>query len=372
MGYEITRYRPELRPGVIELQRHLVSADPALNDAYFRWKHEQNPYTDGPIVYVAVIDGRVAGMRAFLGARWRLADNDGTASWLCACDLVVDPAHRSQKLFKRIQDVALPDLAERGFGPVLNWSANPITYGASVRSGWRLVAPYLSWARQTPSIRRARALPARMRRWPIAWRYVDVPARLTLRPGFAAMDAAWSRARHDPALAFEHEPRPDSMAALAQRSQARLAGHERDATYFRWRFDNPLSDYRYVFWNEPGLEGFLILQLRPLGDAADIGIVDWEASRPELFEAMLAPIAATGGYDSLSVWSATLPEAIRATLRQLHFEPLDTSRGDPAYRPGPLAIGAAGSDIGAIDPAHAPYFRDLSRWDLRMVYSDFY
>jgi GNAT superfamily N-acetyltransferase len=325
MNYEIVRYRPELRPGVVAIHKHLVSSDPALNDAYFQWKHERNPYTAAPIVYVALANGDVAGMRAFQGARWHFGDNAGTASWLCACDLVVDPAHRNQKLFRRIMDFALADLAAQGVGPILNWSANPITYGASLRSGWHLVAPYVTWARQTTRARRTRALAARMRRWPLAWRYTDLPARLALRPGFDAMDAAWSSRSEKPtALKLTQQPRFEAMAALAKRMSARLVRHERDATYFRWRLANPICDYRFLYWEDSALEGFLVLQVRRLGDGADINVVDWESSTPEIFEAMLSSLVEIGGYDTLSIWSATRPGAIKTILQRLGLEPIDT------------------------------------------------
>ena len=153
-SYEIERYRPDLRPGVIAIQKHLVSPDPLLNDAYFKWKHEDQSLTCGPIAYVALA-GSVAGMRAFQGARWRLGDAARTASWPCACDFVVDPAHRGQAVPPN-HGIRPRGSGQQGFGPVLNWSANPITYGASLRSGWRLVGPYTMWARHTARARRLR------------------------------------------------------------------------------------------------------------------------------------------------------------------------------------------------------------------------
>jgi GNAT superfamily N-acetyltransferase len=372
MSYEITRYRPDLRSGAIGLQKHLVSPDPVLNDAYFNWKHEQNPYAREPIAYLALSNGEVAGMRAFLGARWRLGESGRTASWLCACDFVVDPVHRGQKLFRRIMNFALADLAEQGFGPTLNWSASPITYGASLRSGWRLVAPYASWAHETSRARHAWRLAQRLRHWPLVWRFADLPASLALRPGFDALDAAWSRSGQTATMTFAREPRPEAMARLVDRISTRPIQHVRDAAYYRWRFANPLCDYRFVFWSAAGLEGFLVLQLARNGEAADISIVDWEASRPDLLEAMLSRVVAIGGYDRLSIWSATLPIHVTASLQRLGFMPVDDTRGDPAYRRGLLALGPGGSDIRETGPENAEIFSSFDSWDLRMLYSDFY
>jgi hypothetical protein len=269
-------------------------------------------------------------------------------------------------------EAALADLARQGAGPTLSWSANPITYRASLRSGWRLVAPYAAWARQTSRARRARAMAKRIRRWPLVWRFADLPVSLALRPGFDALDAAWSESGGSARVVIAKEARPEAMASLVERVGTRLIQHERTAAYYRWRFRNPLCDYRFLFCGEQVLEGFLVLQLSRRGDAADVNLVDWEASEPDILEAMLSRLVEAGGYDRLSIWSETLPAAIKGSLQKLGFALVDETRGDPAYRPGLLAIGPGGSDPRAAGPAEAEMFASFGRWGLRMVYSDLY
>ena len=131
-------------------------------------------------------------------------------------------------------------------------------------------------------------------------------------------------------------------------------------------------DYRFVYCDEAGLEGFLVLQAARLGEAADIGLVDWEARNPKYSRRWSRGWSKPGGYDSLSIWSATLPDHVRASLQRSGFVPVDKTRGDPNYRPGLLAIGPGGSDIRNAGPEEAGIFESLGRWDLRMAYSDFY
>jgi GNAT superfamily N-acetyltransferase len=372
MNYEILRYRPEFRPGVVALQRHLVSEDSDLNDRYFRWKHETNPYVREPLVYVALSDGKVAGMRAFQGARWQLGEGDATAFWPCACDFVVDPVHRGNKLFRQIMDLALADLAEEGIGPILNWSASPITYGASLRTGWRLVGPYAASTRHTARATNVRRWAERLRRLPLAWRIANLPISLCLRPGFNALDAAWSRSDPNGKVTIAAQPRLNSMGDLTLRTATPRVRHVRDATYYRWRFGNPLSEYRFVFFDESELQGFLVLRVARLGDGADVSIVDWAATRPEIFGSLLARVVEIGGYDSLSIWSATLDAPGLECLKKLGLEPDDQTRGLPDYRPGLLAIGPRGSDVSKADPRAAANLAGFDRWDLRPLYSDFY
>jgi hypothetical protein len=195
---------------------------------------------------------------------------------------------------------------------------------------------------------------------------------LALRPGFDALDAGWSQSGGTATMTLAREPQPEAMARLVDSISTRLIQHVRDAAYYRWRLANPLCDYRFVFWSAAGLEGFLVLQLARTGAAADISIVDWEASRPDILEAMLSRVVAIGGYDRLSIWSATLPVHVAANLQRLGFTPVDDTRGDPAYRRGLLSIGSGESDIRATGPEDAEVFSSFERWDLRMLYSDFY
>ncbi len=71
MEYELLKYRPELKEQILKLQTHLWSLwspDLALNRAYFEWKYDQNPYIDQPLIYVALCNGEVVGMRGLMGA----------------------------------------------------------------------------------------------------------------------------------------------------------------------------------------------------------------------------------------------------------------------------------------------------------------
>ena len=57
--YEIRKYTPDCRDQIVELQRGLWSGDTALNSAHLRWKYEQNPYLEHPLIYMALHEGRV-------------------------------------------------------------------------------------------------------------------------------------------------------------------------------------------------------------------------------------------------------------------------------------------------------------------------
>jgi len=372
VGYEIVPYRPALRPGIVGLYRHLIGCDDARNDSYFRWKHEENPYTAEPLVYAALIGGEVAGIRGFQGARWQIGESDVTADWLAACDLVIHPRHRGRKLFDQIMSFALADLARRGYELTLSWSANPITRALQLRSGWQLVGDYATWQVRTLRASRIYNWSRRLRHLPLVWRATPPLLSAVLPPSYDRLDAAWAKCP-DPNLQLAREPLPDAMSELAQGARSARIRHVRTPRFYRWRYRNPLSDYRFMYWREARVEGFMVLSLWRDGNGADIRILDWEASRPEILHAMLRRLAALGGCDTLSIWTATLGPECRKVLLDLGFEARDESRGDAAsFHPGLMVIGADSATVGGPGLHRDHVFQNLDRWDLRMAHSDAY
>jgi hypothetical protein len=185
------------------------------------------------------------------------------------------------------------------------------------------------------------------------------------------MDAAWAANAHAN-LELSRAPRADAMSELAQRTGDKCVRHVRDPDFYRWRFRNPLCDYRYVYWHESRLEAFAVLQLWRDGNGADVRIVDWEASRPEVFHSMLRRIAERGGSDVLSIWTAALEAEGRSTLANLAFRERDETRDGTTFRPGLMAIGADTDTIRESGLETHQLFSCLDRWALRMAHSDAY
>ena len=119
---------------------------------------------------------------------------------------------------------ALAVLAAEGVSVVANFSAAPITYLRSLRSGWRAVGSYAPWAR-------------------------DRVAGDGRRPPSTAGS-----------VMLEAGPRPTPMADLVRRCEdphsIRL---ERSRSFFEWRYRNPLSHYHFLYAESDPLEGYLVL-----------------------------------------------------------------------------------------------------------------
>ena len=133
----VVPYSAEHIPRVAELQRYLWSPDERLNVSYLEWKYHQNPYIRDPLIYLAFIGDKLAGMRGAFGTRWEVGDPATFITLPYPDDLVIDPAYRGQGIHRVIMNFALRDLAGRGYPYVVNLSASRITVDASMNMQWR-------------------------------------------------------------------------------------------------------------------------------------------------------------------------------------------------------------------------------------------
>jgi hypothetical protein len=290
--------------------------------------------------------------------------------------MVIAPEHRRRGLVTKLMTAALENLAATKYDYVFNLSAGDITLRTSLAMGWGSAG----WAR-----------PMRWR----SWRYI-LQSRLLDRvyrlPGAAGMMAHLGQAlggtrsladvdlaparhafRHTPQLSVEDAPRCDAMAELI----ARIGGdgrirHVRDSKYFRWRFQNPLSRYRFIYWDEGRLEGYLVQQeyTSPYANPEVLNIVDWEASDIAIQEALLdAAFSTFAKMRPLTIWSATLSKPVVALLERRGFHSLKPPAGEEVF---PTAILVRPVDLrqsnGMWTLAGLPLL-DTKSWDLSMLIS---
>jgi hypothetical protein len=309
-GYEIVPYKPEHRPQVLELQTHLWSPDIDRNDAYLRWKYEDNPSTDSPLIFLALFHGNVVGMRGAFGVPWVAGNPPQSIAALCVGDLVVAPAHRGRLLFYPIMETAVRELAAGGYRYLLSMSGSAVTHKLSMLVGFQKIGEY--------SMLQTRGNPAR-----------------NLPRGF---------------LSLEPEPRPREMADLVHHigSDGRIRV-SRDSAWFAWRFRNPLSDYRFLYAESNGaLDGYLVLQHSGKRPEEGLRIMDWE-------------------FTDSAAGDALLREARIGLLHHRGFTPYTPADG---HRRGPLLIALPGTNIESPIAGRSPL--DLADWELRMSDSDSY
>ncbi len=362
---------------MLEIQRHLWSPDLDVNDAYFAWKYERNPSLSEPLA-ILVLDGdRVVGMRGAFGSPWVVEPAGHPLQALCAGDAVVAPDHRGRGLATRITEALASEAHRRGWNLLINTSSGGAVRHLSLKSGWREVGeirPLALWWEVRD--------PVPPERFEHLSSLLSLAARLRGRPSRAhepllRLDRRVRRAGMKPgsAVSVSREPLPQQMAALAASVPARGTIRERrDASFFEWRFSNPLCSYRFFFLAEgqPGqLAGYAVLHAHGPEHDTGINLVDWEASTPEALTVLLEAIRHVARNERITTWPTGADPRLVAVLAENGFRSAPAPE-PPAVRPALLVLPLRETEtiesreVGGADPLK------LENWDLRMTASDFY
>jgi hypothetical protein len=369
-GYEVRPYLPRYRAQILELQRYLWGADPALNDAYLRWKYEQNPYAPQVRIYLAFQGERLVGMRGFVGTRWEAGVPRAEVPIWCPDDLVIAPEHRDRGLFTAIMNTALDDLAAQQSGFALSIGSRELTVLGSLTMGWKRFGGLERQGLSSQHYRRSHRWRHRLGQMRLIWRLAGIPW-LNPRSRFDRLDRSFPAGPDRDTIRLAQDPDVDGMAALVEELgyDGRIR-HVRDAQYFAWRFRNPLREYRFLYAGGSRLTGYLVLH-RSVSDRdanAPIHLVDWEASSSAVAENLLDAALQGGKFPAIVTWGAALPAGNEALLKSKGFQPIQRARAARGTYCGlvrPLRSG--------IPPAQwtlaGRNLLDPGSWDLRMLYS---
>jgi GNAT superfamily N-acetyltransferase len=372
--HELVRYHPDRKEQIASVQRNLWSADVGLNTAYFGWKYEENPFMKAPVLQLALREDRVVGMRGMFGSCWEIGSPARRVFVPCADDFVIEPAHRNHGIGGAIMRAAVADVALADFPYAFSLSAGPVTLAASLVAGWRTVDSMRPARRTSGSTAFINRIAARLRTVPLLWRCTGSIVRAHHRGvggPFRALDrrARPAGGRSSAAVRVETAPPVEAMADLVARlgHDGRLR-HVRDETYLRWRYRDPLHEYRFLVQGTDRLNGYLVLQAHRTEPERGIRIVDWEATTPEVRMDLLRAALERGRCPSLTVWAATLPRETEAPLAALGFVP--TSSGSQLRGVATTMIRPLGPAGAGVDPIlEGRRLLDLASWDMRMVYS---
>jgi len=217
----IRDFDPADRPAVVDLLRRVLDrpGDAVHDDAYFRWKHLENPFGRS-LMLVAEAEGRIVGFRAIM--MWQLQMGGSPLRAGRPVDTVTDPSWRRQGVFSTLTRAALSRLKELGIDLLFN-TPNDQSLPGYLQMGW------------TPVGRARRDV------------FVAGPAVLAqtawarIRRGREGNGATWRAPSEDaltPWAAFA------SALPVSPNGGVRVA---KDGAYLRWRYgSHPWFRYRLI------------------------------------------------------------------------------------------------------------------------------
>jgi hypothetical protein len=274
---------------------------------------------------------------------------------------------------------ALTELEDQPYEFVISLSAAENSSACNRKMGWEKIGELqtMDWhaGKRSDSFRRiARRLPV----LPAVYHYFrsrSGPPPLSAEPSppFHMLEQNIDRPRHvqTSQVILEKTPRPEAMAALAecQGNDGRIR-HVRDEKFYRWRFRNPRCNYRFLFVEKAGLEGYLVLQQDVHISTDAVCIVDWEATSVEVFSDLVRTAIHGGGFQSVGIWSTTLSAVLRKMLSECGFRSAgENGSAEPVYVK-PVLVKPLRAAEGLLMGGRS--LSDISNWDLRAIYSDSY
>ena len=377
---KFVQYRPELRNDVLNLTKHLWGPNSSGNAAYLDWKYRDNPNLGwkSPLIFLALDDGKVIGMRGVHATRLEADGNEGQVI-PCFGDTVVSPEFRGRRLLTPLTELAIATLEKMGYHYLLGVSNIPATYFHLLKLGWKPAVYYMpqqrfSWRLRWLSrgYRLARRLPI-VADWASAIRQKTSQSRSIM---FAKDDGVFAdldenSASGEPSISVATDARPEAMADLIRRlgGDGRIR-QVRDVPYLDWRYKNPHADYRFFFHGYPEIRGYVVVHSRRFDNFGGVNLVDWEATTSDVRRDLLRAALNWGRFKSVTTWSQGLQDETLNLLHKEGFRSKNEWEAVKAYRPGILirSFSTQNYDESAIVGRRCLFRGD--DWDLRMLYSD--
>lgn len=375
--YEFVRYQPGHKSEVMELFAQLWPPDKELNSAYFDWKYCRNPYVSDPLIFVALHRREVVCVFCWLPGMYRAGDREQRYLCVAGSDAVTRQDHRRRGLHDMLKNTSIEQLEAESYQFEISMSNNEHSRGSALK--WGAMVTELTVMQRVPSrdtgrLRRiVRTLPVlsticrRFNEDASRWR----PTMDESRP-FQVLDRNYEGTDHfgRSHTVLEERPRPREMALLAGlHSRTGRIGQVRDERFYAWRYENPFSAYRFLFWEKTGLQGYLVLRQPAQGRSNAAFVVDWEAAGTGVFREMLDVVIRYGGFGSIGIWSVGIDADLMKVLTRCGFRPTGktTSSGGTCFCPSIVARPFRGADEWRMAGRDV---REISNWDLRPIYSD--
>ena len=223
MELQYKKYSPEYKNQVIDLLDNLWHFPYEEKLAYFKWKFEDNPYTDEVLGFVALDGDRVIAYRGYMIIPIVYQNSE----YLCAslADTVTHPDYRRKGIFAAITKFSIDEIMKDGrFLISTNSSSGGKTMGGYLKLGWR------------PFSEREHLL--RFNMWGLVNKFIK-------HKKFDPIIDLEYNSRKDFHFILTRENRPSDIVSI-QYDYFRIS-HKRDKDFYSWRFGNPHNKFLFAY-----------------------------------------------------------------------------------------------------------------------------
>ncbi len=284
---------------LVELMQFLWGEDEQANRSYFKWKYEDNPYTEIPLGVVALSNEQVVGFRGYFAMQYQITGLNQKLTILNPGDTVVHPDYRRMGLSVRMGELAARELSAQ-YRIMLNTTSTSVSLPGYLRMGFQPV---------TPKTYHSRYRVTGLLSYILKYRDPSPPRRDWTSPAMVGE------------IMVADEPRPDEMASVIemQRHDQKKLEVYQDQAFFQWRYQNNKNHYRFYYDLQGGsTKGYVVIRLSPNHRRGYI--VDSGAIEPASIERILQVIIDQRHLDIISIYRHCIDPSLSSLLDKLGFK----------------------------------------------------
>jgi GNAT superfamily N-acetyltransferase len=142
---KIRSAKPEDRAAILDLVRLCLGEGKIpRTEAFWNWKHEENPFGPSPTLVAEDAKGTLIGLRTFL--RWEFFTLGQKVHAVRAVDTATHPEHRGKGIFSTLTRQLADEMRDQGVDFIFN-TPNDKSRAGYLKLGWKEVGRFPLWVK---------------------------------------------------------------------------------------------------------------------------------------------------------------------------------------------------------------------------------
>ncbi len=379
MDYTISKYSDDFENHIDQIARLKTinwGLDFDVFRSYVKWNYIDRPHSKQPIIYFVRSGDEIVAMSGVYETTWQLKGATARFSALCSADILILQEYRNKGIYKEMANFVMEDLDRMGVQHFFSLNATPLNTMISLSMGWKSIGEIKIIKKQFQSKgSRAMAL-AKKLAGPYARKLlrktgINMILKRRKRDNSARIEMIYHNpgTQLPPHILLDNKPRPAEMALLVNSTlPSNKITQVRDEMFFRWRYNNPLSKYLFLYWYGDGLKGYLVLQshLYSVESGGAHSIFELEATDASIKIELLNTLISLMNSGSISTWANMLDRDSYDFLVSKGFKEdnLPKSAKEP---PQTILVRLLGQENNKIE-FQGLNLLDSKSWDYKMIY----
>lgn len=379
MKHEILKYSDDFENHIDQIARLKTinwGLDFDVFRSYVKWNYIDRPHSKPPIIYFVRAGEEIVAMRGAYETTWQLKGVSARFNALCSADLLILEGYRNKGIYRELADFVMEDLERMGVQHLFSFNATPLNTMISLSMGWKSIGEIKTVTKQfqtggSKAMELAKKLAGPYARKLLRKTGIGMILNRSKRDNSQRIDMIYHNpgTKLPPRILLDQKPKPAEMALLVNSTlPENKITLVRDEMYFRWRYNNPLSKYLFLYWYDDGLKGYLVLQshLYSMESGGTHNIFELEAADSSIKIELIDTLISLMNSGSISTWANMLDRDSYDFLVSRGFKE-DNSKKSVRYTPRSILIRPLGKDNNKVE-FQGLNLLDAKSWDYKMIY----